>query len=85
MEENLITPTQDIAFAAMKDGSYIAHLKEGGKTSPMAISKIFGAMRKMIDGLDKEGLAIFSLVYIIESRMVGDALMRKVEEVKDED
>lgn len=85
MEENLITPTQDIVFATMKDGSYIAHLKEGGKTNPMTIAKIFGAMRKMIDGLDKESLAIFSLIYIIESRLVGDALMRKVEEVKNED
>lgn len=85
MEENLITPTQDIAFAAMKDGSFISHLKEGGKTNPMFISHIFGALRKLIQGLDKEGLAIFALVYIIESRMVGDALTKKMEEVKDED
>ena len=29
-EEMLIVPTQDIAFAAKKDGSYISNFMEGG-------------------------------------------------------
>jgi len=83
MDENLITPTQNIAFAAMKDGSFISNLKEGGKTNPMYISQIFSSLRDMVNTMEKVDLAIFAFVYLLEARVLQDCIQRKIEAMRD--
>ena len=85
MEENLITPTQNIVFAALKDGSFIANFKEGGKASPENISKVFDAMEKMVQKLDKDELFTFALLHLFETRRITDCITKRMKQMEVED
>lgn len=83
----LIVPTQDIAFAALKDGSFISNFTMGGgnnNADPEALMAFFKALRKYILECDKYQFATFSLVYLIEGKDIRDAMLSRAKEIKDE-
>ena len=84
----LIVPTQDIAFAAKKDGSYIANFSKtgGGKETHdvEALTKTFSAMAKYIETCPEKEFMAFSFIYLIEHRRISDALTRRMENIKTE-
>lgn len=84
----LIVPTQDIAFAAKKDGSFIANFSKtgGGKETPdvEALTQTFSAMAKYIETCPEKEFMAFSFIYLIEHRRISDALTRRMENLKTE-
>ncbi|MBQ6097893.1 MAG: hypothetical protein IJK99_09120 [Bacteroidales bacterium] len=77
---------EDIAFAAKKDGSFIANFSKtgGGKEQPdvEALANTFSAMVKFIETSPEKEFMMFSFIYLVEHRRVSDALLRRMQELK---
>ena len=77
---------EDIAFAAKKDGSFIANFSKmgGGKEQPdvEALTNTFSAMVKFIETSPEKEFMMFSFIYLVEHRRVSDALCRRMQELK---
>lgn len=85
MEENIeMVPMQDIAFAAKKDGSFIANFNEGGGKSldVEAVSALFRAVTKYIKESPEREFVMFSMIYFFEHRNVSEALVERVKSLK---
>lgn len=85
MEENIeMVPMQDIAFAAKKDGSFIANFNMGGGKSPdvEAVSALFRAVTKYIKESPEREFVMFSMIYFFEHRNVSEALVERVKSLK---
>lgn len=82
MEEKLITPTQNIVFAVLKDGDTILNLKDDGEFNPEYTLKIFRALRDSVEKMDKRELAAFSLAFILENRFIGEAIKKRINNIK---
>lgn len=82
MEEKLITPTQNIVFAVLKDGDTILNLKDDGEFKPEYTLKIFQALRDSVEKMDNHELAAFSLAFILEHRLIGEAITKRIDNIK---
>lgn len=84
MEEKLITPTQNIVFAVLKDGDTICNLKEDGEIKPEYALRIFRSLRDSVEKMDNRELAAFSLAFLIENRLIGETITKRFENIKQE-
>ena len=79
--EQLIIPTQDIMFAVMKDGSRICNFRDdNGKVNPIAIVKIFEAIRKEVSTCKEDLVPAFALTTLIELPQLQQAILKRMEE-----
>ena len=79
--EHLIVPTQEILFAVMKDGSRVCHFKrDDGKVNPIAICKIFEAIRNEVSTCEKDLVPAFALTTLIEIPQLQQTILKRLEE-----
>ena len=87
-EEMLIVPTQELAFAVKKDGSYISNFSEkrGGveNVDPATIMAYFKGLRKFITECPEKELVAFAFVELLESREVHDCIVKRMEKLQSE-
>lgn len=81
MEEKLITPTQNIVFAILKNGDTILNLKEDGELKPNYALSIFQSLRDSVGKMDDKELAAFALAFLLENRAIGDAITERIETI----
>ena len=81
-EEMLIVPTQDIAFAAKKDGSFISNFMVGETIDPHVVSAAFKGVVNYIEKCPEKEFMMFSLIYLIEHQDVTRAITRRMENLK---
>lgn len=82
MEEKLITPTQNIVFAVLKDGDTILNLKDDGEFNPEYTLKIFQALRDSVEKMDNHELAAFAIAFFLEHRLIGEAIKKRIDNIK---
>ena len=83
-QEQLIIPTQNIAFAAMKDGSFYCGVKEDDKESVIEFAQIFRALKAFIKTTNKKQISALSLVFLIEGSNLGETIIKRLEELVEE-
>lgn len=82
-EKNLIVPTQDIAFAAKKDGSFISNFMGGGETiDPHVVIAAFNSVVNYIKNCSEKEFMMFSVIYLIEYQSVTRAITSRMENLK---
>lgn len=79
-EKLLIVPTSDIVFAVKKDGSYIANFSQGGGIAESNMM-LFGALAKYAKECPEKELTAFALSHALLNRMVGDAIIIRMEKL----
>lgn len=79
----LIVPTQDIAFAAKKDGSFISNFMGGGNSiEPQTVRAAFEGVVNYIKNCPEKEFMMFALIYLIEHRDVTCAITSRMENIK---
>ena len=83
-ENQLIVPTQDIAFAVLKDGSRIVNFTDGGGEKPNVESmmKFFKAVADFFDTCSEKEFIAASLMYMLTSSQIHAALERRTAQMK---
>ena len=84
MEEKLITPTQNIVFAVLKNGETILNLKEDGEVKPEYTFSIFQSLRDSIGKMDNRELTAFSLAFLLENRLIGETITERIKTIQEE-
>lgn len=85
MEQEII-PVQNIAFAVLTDGTYIANFRKpnGGGCNPENIMKFFQGIVDYIKNCPEEDLAPFSLTQVIFDSQIKMTTINRLEKVKSE-
>lgn len=82
-ENQLIVPTQDIAFAVLKDGSRITNFSDGGgnpKIEP--IMKTFEGIAKYFEEAPEKEFIAASLAWMIAGGSINGVLHARAERIK---
>ena len=84
MEQEII-PTQNIAFAVLTDGTYIANFrKQDGGGNPENLMKFFQGIVDYIKNCPEEDLAPFALTQIIFDSQIKMVTIDRMEKIKSE-
>ena len=85
MEQEII-PTQNIAFAVLTDGTYIANFRkpDGGGCNPERMLTYFQGIVKYIKECPEDELAAYSLSQIIFDSNIKMATIDRLEKAKSE-
>jgi len=85
-EKQLIVPTQDIAFAVLKDGSRIVNFSDGGGDKPNVESMMntFKAIADFFDNCSEKEFIAASLMYMLTSGQIHATLERRAAKMKAE-
>ena len=85
MEKEIIF-AQEIAFAVLTDGTYIANFRKpnGGGCDPENIMKFFQGIVDYIKNCPEEDLAPFSLTQVIFDSQIKMTTINRLEKVKSE-
>ena len=85
MEKEIIF-AQEIAFAVLTDGTYIANFRKpnGGGCDPENIMKFFQGIVDYIKNCPEEDLAPFSLTQVIFDSQIKMTAINRLEKVKSE-
>ena len=85
MEQEII-PVQNITFAVLTDGTYIANFRKpnGGGCNPENIMKFFQGIVDYIKNCPEEDLAPFALTQSIFDSQIKMTTINRLEKVKSE-
>lgn len=85
MEQEII-PTQNIAFAVLTDGTYIANFRkpDGGGGNPENLMKFFQGIVDYIKNCPEEDLIPFALTQIIFDSQIKMVTIDRMEKMKSE-
>lgn len=85
MEQEII-PTQNIAFAVLDDGSYIANFRkpDGGGGTPEKIMTFFQGVVRYINECPEDELVPFSLTNVIFDSQIKMSTINRLEKAKSE-
>lgn len=81
----LIVPTQDIAFAVLKDGSRIVNFSNGeGDPQIEHMMTTFKGLADYFESAPEKEFMAASLAWMFMNTAIRDAMVRHVDKIKDE-